>query len=159
MDALKVHLLVNYYPAIGFVIGALVLALGYITQSAPRKRFALKIIALMALFTVAVAITGEFAGQAVKATIEGSRAAALETHKLIATAALVTVLFAGIASVVGIVRGKVDAELPRFAYAVVLLLSIVASTLLIAAIFKGRHIKWAADLNPTTTENNKLWHA
>lgn len=156
MDALKLHLLLNYYPAIGFVIGTIVLALGFIFKNTGRKRFALKVIALMALFTIGVVFTGEFAGQAVKATTEGSRAAALETHKLTATSALITVLIAGIASVVGIVRGKLDAERPRIAYAVVLIFSILASTLLIAAIFKGRQVKWA--FRPTQTEN-KLWHA
>lgn len=156
MDALKVHLLLNYYPAIGFVIGTIVLVLGFLFKNAGRKRLALRVIALMSLLTIGVVFTGEFAGQAVKATTDGSRAAALETHKLMATAALITVLFAGIASVVGIVRSNIDAERPRAAYVVVLIFSILASTLLIAAILKGRQVKWA--FSPMQTEN-KLWHA
>lgn len=156
MDALKVHLLVNYYPAIGFVIGTIVLAVGFLLKNPGRKRMALKVIALMALFAVAVAFTGEFAGQAVKATTEGSRSTALETHKITATAALVSVLIAGIASVVGIVRGKVDAERPRVAYVVVVIFSILASTLLIAAIVKGRQVKWAANINDRDIGNCSL---
>ncbi len=156
MDVLKLHLLLNYYPAIGFVMGTVVLALGYLFRNSGGKRLALKILALMALFTIAVVFTGEFAGRAAEAAFEGSRAEALLSHKIAATAAFAAVLITGIASVVGIVRGKLDASRPRTTYFVVLIFSLLASILLINTILKGRHVKWA--FGPTHTEN-KLWHA
>ena len=151
MDVLKLHLLLNYYPAIGFVIGTAVLTAGFLFRNTVRKRLALKILAVMALFTIGVVFTGEFAGQAVEPTLDGSRAEALLSHKIAATAAFAAVLITGIASVVGIVRGKRDAYRSRTTYVVVLIFSLLASILLINTIFKGRQVKWA--FGQTQTEN------
>ena len=162
MDALKLHLLLNYYPAIGMVIAAVVLASGTWLGRALTQRLGLKIIAVTVLLALAVAFTGEFAGMA-EMQRTGPRADALTAHKLSGTAAFVTALIAGVLAVIGLVRGSTDAERPRRLYAITLIIAVASSVLFIATIFKGRQVKWAAQSTPAVLRlietENKLWHA
>ena len=161
MDALKLHLLINYYPAIGIVIATAVLAAGLWLRNVRAKRFALKVIFVMAILTVGVVFSGEFASWSEEPQA-GPRADALETHKITATLAFAAVLGAGVSALVGLIRGRVDAERPKTAYVFVLIFAVVASALLIATILKGRQVKWAAMGVPAVYKSieteNRLWH-
>lgn len=143
MDALKLHLLLNYYPAIGMVIASLTLAVGWWQRQPRTQRLGLKIVLLTVIIAVAVAFSGEFAGKAVEPAM-GPRADALRTHKLSATAAFATALVTGIVALVALIRGRSDDERPRRLYAITMALAILASALFITTIFKGRQVKWAA---------------
>ncbi|MBK9215695.1 MAG: hypothetical protein IPM59_08840 [Chloracidobacterium sp.] len=162
MDALKLHLLLNYYPAIGMVIGSLVLAAGWWRNRARTQRFGIKVVLVTVAVAIAVAFTGEFAGLAAEPSA-GPRANALNAHKLSATAASVTALVAGIFGLVALIRGRADAERPKRLYAIAMIFAIVSSVLFIATIFKGRQVKWAdknaTQINRPSKLENKLWHA
>ncbi len=162
MDALKLHLILNYYPAIGMVIASGILVVGAWHRRAATQRLGLKIVVVSVLFTLAVAFTGEFAGMAETQT-SGPRADALSSHKISGTTAFVMALIAGIMAVAGLVRGRTDAERPKRLYAITLIVAVVSSVLLITTIFKGRQVKWASNGAPavfrTTDTENKLWHA
>jgi len=143
MDALKVHLLLNYYPAIGMVIGSLVLAAGWWQGRIRTQRLGLKIVLFTFVVAIAVAFSGEFAGLAAEPKV-GPRAEALNVHKLNGTAAFVTGLAAGITALIGLLRGRADAERPKRLYLIAMILAIASSVLFITTIFKGRQVKWTA---------------
>lgn len=162
MDSLKLHLLLNYYPAIGFVVATTVLAGGLWFRKLKAKRFALKLILFVSVITIAVVFSGEFANLS-NGSIDGPRAGAIQTHKLTGTLAFVSVLAAGAASIVGLIRGKTyDKPLGR-AFLAALLFAIAASILLTMTVIKGRQIKWTAvsrhTVNKIIDTENKLWHA
>ena len=162
MDALKLHLILNYYPAIGMVIASGILAVGAWHRRPATQRLGLKIVVISVALTLAVAFTGEFAGMA-ETQKTGPRADALSSHKISGTAAFVMALIAGITAVVGLVQGRTDAGRPKRLYVLALIVTVALSALFIATIFKGRQVKWAADNAPaifrSTDTENKLWHA
>ena len=166
MDALKLHLVLNYYPAIGFVIATLTFVGAIRFRSLPAQRFALKLIVFFAILTLGVALTGEFAGRAQEPYIDSARAAALEGHKIFATIAFVLVEATGIAALVSLVRGRRDAERGKKVYTIFLLLAAISSVLLVAVVLKGRQVKWAADIPGTRPAlltsidmEKRIWHA
>lgn len=166
MDVLKLHLLLNYYPAIGFVIATLIFVGAIRFRSLPAQRFALKLIVFFALLTFGVALTGEFAGRIQESQIDGARAAALEGHKIFATIAFVLVEATGVVALVSLVRGRRDAERGKKLYTIFLLLATVSSVLLVAVVLKGRQVKWAAaipGMRPALLTSidmeKRIWHA
>lgn len=166
MDALKLHLLLNYYPAIGFFIATLIFIGAIRFKSVPAQRFALKLTVFFAVLTLIVALTGEFAGRMQESQIDGPRAAALEGHKILATIAFVLVEATGIAAIVALIRPPGGSEGGKKAYAVFLLLATVSSALLIAVVLKGGQVKWAAEkpgagsVSLTSIDMEKtVWHA
>ena len=112
MDSLRIHLLLNYYPAIGFILGTLVFIGAVRFRSVPAQRFALKLVFFFALLTLAVVLTGEIASHAAE-HYSGARAVALESHKLTATVAFVAVLASGSAALTGLILGRRDPERGR----------------------------------------------
>ncbi len=165
MDALKLHLLINYYPAVGFILGTLVFLGAIRLRSLPAQRFALKLLVFFALFTLAVVLTGEIASHPTE-PFSGARADALGSHKLMANAAFVAVMATGLAALTGLILGRGDHERGKSVYIIVLILATISSVLLVAAILRGRQVKWAVaipDLSPAVLRSieteNKIWHA
>lgn len=166
MDALKLHLVLNYYPAIGFVIATLIFIGAIRFRSVPAQRFALKLIVFLALLTLGVVLTGEFAGRAQELYLDGARAAALEGHKIFGTIAFVLVEATGITALVSLVRGRRVAESGKSVYTIILLLAAISSVLLIAVVLKGRQVKWAVEIPGTRLAlltsidmEKRIWHA
>lgn len=165
MTYLKLHLLLNYYPAIFAAIATLVLAAGMYFGKPGAYMAALKLLVFVFLLTLIVVFLGEFAGMYAAAS-EGPRAAALEKHKLTGTAAFVTVAVTGIAALVASIRLRKRPDVTRKAQAIMLFLAALSTALLIASVLAGRSIKSAAaaraesliNTNSTEMENNK-WHA
>lgn len=62
MDVLQAHLLLNYYPAIGMVAGALMIMAGYVFRSEGIKRASLKLFIAIAILTFPAYVTGEIGG-------------------------------------------------------------------------------------------------
>ncbi len=165
MDALKLHLLLNYYPAIGIIFGTLVFIGALRFRSFPAQRFALKLVFFFALLTLAVVLTGEIGSHAVEPD-SPARANAVASHRLIATATFVAVVAAGIAALVGLIRGRRDPEGGKGVYTIFLILAVISSVLLVTTILRGRQIKWAVSIpgpSPAVLKSidteKKLWHA
>jgi len=161
MQALDIHLLLNYYPAFGMVIGSLILVAGLWRCQPNMQRLGLKVLLFVVVIAIAVALSGELAGLAAQ-PMDGPRADALMAHKQSGTVAFVIALATGILALVALLRGRTDTERLRRFSIIVMILAIAASVLLIATIFKGRHVKWVAanqkEIDRPTILENKLWH-
>ncbi len=165
MDALKLHILFNYYPAIGVVLATLLLGAGLWWRKAAVKRFALKLFVVLAVLTFFVALAGEAASWAAD-PYGDARSAALTGHKHFARTAFAIIAITGIASFIGLVRTDADPDRRDLFSVVVLILAAASSVLLVTAVLKGRQVKWAVAL-PTessillssTNTENKQWHA
>jgi uncharacterized membrane protein len=165
MDALKLHLLLNYYPAIGFILGTVVFIAAIRFRSLQAQRFALKLVFFFAVLTIAVVLTGEIASHT-PGIYTGARADALAGHKLIGTAAFVAAVATGIAALIGLIRGRRDAERGKNVYTVFLILAAISSVLLVTTILRGRQVKWAVSISGPSPKilrsidtEKKLWHA
>jgi hypothetical protein len=165
MDALRVHLLLNYYPAVGIILGMIIFIGAIRFRSLPAQRFALKLVFFFALLTLAVVLTGEIASHAVE-PYSPARANAVASHKVIATATFLAVVATGIAALVALIRGRRDPERGKGIYTIFIILAVLSSVLLVTTILRGRQIKWAvaipgsspAVLRSIDTEK-KIWHA
>lgn len=165
MTYLKMHLLLNYYPAIFAALATLILAAGMYFGMPGAYRATLKLLVFVFLLTLIVVFLGEFAGMYAAAS-DGPRATALEKHKVTGTAAFVTVAVTGIAALVASIRLRKRPDVTRKAQAVMLFLAALSAALLIASVLAGRSIKSAAaagadiliNTNSNEMENNK-WHA
>ena len=142
MDSLKLHQLLNYYPAIGMIAGAIVLAVGLALGNAGAVRFALKLVVVVALLTIVVAFAGEFASWDT-ALYAGTRGEALGRHKILGTVAFAVVELAGVASLVVLRRLSRDRTKGKWAVMIAAALAIIASVLLVTVILRGRQVKWA----------------
>jgi|SRR5690606_33888168 len=142
MDALKLHILVNYYPAIGMVLATIALIAGLWLRNVGLTRSVLKLLVLLSLLTLVVAFSGEFASWSAD-WYTGARKEALASHKISGTVAFAATMLTGIAAVIALVRGRDLPEKGRWAVVATLLLAVVASAVLVLTIFKGRQIKWA----------------
>lgn len=180
MDSLKLHQLINYYPAIGMVIGAIVLAVGLVRSNGGISLFALRLMVFVALLTVIVVFTGEFASWDPTARTAAA-GEALSSHKLMGTVAFAVTTLAGIAAFTAIRRTRHGGRNGRWALMAAFALSVAASVLLTTTVFRGRQVKWAATVfyssvverslyrqtatnNPLisrseTEERRTLWHA
>ncbi len=150
MDSLKLHQLLNYYPAILLVASTLLLAIGMVRGGIGAKRFGLRLIFIAALLTLVVAFTGEFASWDAS-LYSGARADALLRHKHMATTAFAATEIAGVAALVALLRFGNGGDKGKVATMVAFAVAIIASVLLVTTIFKGRQIKWAVlphDLRP-----------
>lgn len=165
MDALKLHILFNYYPAIGFTFATLVLTAAMWLRRAGAKRLAMKLFVALAILTFCVALAGEVASWAYAAD-SGPRMAALTGHKHFATTAFASTLITGILSLLGLARTREGQDRGSGFYVAFLLVAITSSVLLVTTILRGRHVKWAVSV-PTESSislssidtENKLWHA
>lgn len=142
MDVLKLHVLLNYYPAIGVVIATIALATGLWFRNTNLTRFTLKSFVFLAVLTVVVVFAGEIAGWATE-WYSGPRKAALTSHRITATIAFAATTLTGIAAVVALIRGRSVSERGRWAAFTTLVLGVIASVILVTTIFKGRQVKWA----------------
>jgi hypothetical protein len=165
MDGLKLHLLINYYPAIGVIIGTVIFIGGVRFQSLGAQQFALKAIIFFALLTLVVVLTGEIASHPAEPYTD-ARAVVLASHKLTARIAFVLVEATGIAAVIALMRGRRKPETRSGVYTVFMILAVISSVLLVTTILKGRQVKWAfaaPDQRPTVLRSidteTKLWHA
>lgn len=165
MDALKLHLLLNYYPAIGFILGTVVFIAAIRFRSNPAKRFGLKLVFFFAVLTVGVVLTGEIASHGGE-PYTTAHADALARHRFTANLTFVVVAAAGIAALIGLIRGRRDPERGKAVYTIFLILAVISSVLLVTTILRGRQVKWAVSISGPSPKilrsidtEKKLWHA
>lgn len=146
MDATKLHLILNYYPAFATVIATVLLSVGVLRGTEKLKRASLKLLVVVALFTLPVLVTGEMAGGAGQrnGTYTGVTAESLERHKSLARPAFLLIEVCGIAAFVALlVIGRGSSAL-RWLLPLTLVISIAASVAILATVHLGRQVKWAA---------------
>jgi len=143
MDSLKLHQLLNYYPAIGMILASIVLAVGLVRSNHRVRLFALRLVVLVAVLTLIVVFTGEFASWD-PTTRTAAAGEALSSHKIMGTAAFAGTTLAGIAAFVAIRRTRHGGRDGRWALMTAFALAVAASVLLTTTVFRGRQVKWAA---------------
>jgi uncharacterized membrane protein len=177
MDAQKIHWLLNHYPIIVLAIGVAVLFIGVWRNSDGTKRASMMVIALSALVTLPVFVTGEIGGAAAARNYSGPHAEALALHKNSARTAFLLMEAAGIVALVGLIFPRRRPTISRWMTTAVLLTSLAACGLIGYTTYIGRQVKWAGvesslhfhggyQLNnfglKAIKSNNremKLWHA
>ncbi|MGD9590650.1 MAG: hypothetical protein AB7Q37_10910 [Pyrinomonadaceae bacterium] len=142
MDSLKIHQMLNYYPVIGMILGAALLAVGLVRSSHRIRLFALRLVIFAAILTTFVVFAGEFANW--DPTVRTAAAnEALRQHRLMGTAAFAVTTLAGIVAYVAIRRTENAGRNGRWALMTAVAIAVAASVLLTTAVFRGRHVKWA----------------
>jgi hypothetical protein len=146
MDATKLHLILNYYPAFACVIGTVLLAVGVFRGSERLNRASLKLFILVAVFTLPVLVTGEMAGGAGQrnGTYTGATGEGLESHKSLARAAFLMVEACGVAAIFGLLLMGRGSNAVRWVLPLTLVVALAASVAVVATIHFGRQVKWAA---------------
>ncbi len=94
MSATQFHLMMNHLPALGGLLGALLLAAGMLRRSAELKRTSLLLLVAAALAAVPVYLTGEPAEKTIQG-LPGIGTRDLEKHKEVAQLALSAILVVG----------------------------------------------------------------
>src|SRR5438270_13499969 len=97
MNASHIHLLLNHFPTIGFIIGVGLLLVGLFGKSNELKRTSLVIFFLTAAMTIATYVSGSDAQQTLK-DAPGVSTAAISAHESAALVAFVFVQSTGFCS-------------------------------------------------------------
>ncbi len=139
MDATKLHLIFNYFPLIGTLIGPIVLIYGTRWRSEKAQKIGLGIVILTAILTLVVFGTGEAAGKGsdlligqVWTNIQGHRASALPAFAVIEAN--------GIFALFGLINLMRKKALTQWLLIIVLLLSVASVGLTARTAHLGRSI-------------------
>ena len=128
MSLTHLHLLLNHFPVIGSIIGAVLLAVAVIRRNAELTKAALSLFAALGAITVIVYFTGEPAEEAIE-KLPGFSETITERHEefaLIATIVLAS--FGALAlSALALFRGR---SMPRWLTLFSLLLAIISGTIM-----------------------------
>ncbi|CAN5326236.1 hypothetical protein BH10ACI3_BH10ACI3_02730 [soil metagenome] len=141
METVRLHLMLNYYPVIGMVIGVIFMLGGLWLRSDRVKQISLKIFFVTAVIALPAFVSGEIAGKA--ASYPEPNAAALTTHKESARMTIVVVEATGIAALIGLMLYRRESDLVKWFVLAVLLLSLTSSVLVGYTTHLGRQVKWA----------------
>ncbi|HBR58271.1 MAG TPA: hypothetical protein DEA22_12510 [Blastocatellia bacterium] len=142
MDALKLHLFLNYYPAILTAAGTAFLTIGIWLKSGRATRTGLWIMIAAAIVAMPVFVSGEISGGASFA-LTGLLSDALRSHQEAARPAFLVMAAAGLASLIGLILLKIKTDYARIGVILALILGLTASVLIIRTTYIGRQVKWA----------------
>jgi hypothetical protein len=146
MSIVHLHLLLNHFPIVGAVLGAMLIALAWLRRSTDLGKAAMGLFVLLGVLSIAVFLTGEPAEEAVEA-LRGISESMIERHEDAALFATIGMTVAGVLSLVGlgVFRGR---PLPRWVMPAMFGMSLGAAGLMgYAANIGGmiRHTEIATD--------------
>ncbi len=144
MGVLRIHLMLNYYPLIGMVVGVVFMVVGFWRKNDRVKKISLTLFVLVAAFSLPAFVTGEIAG---KAEYTGSSGAALTLHKDAARKTIIAIEAVGLVAIVGLILLRRRSDRARWVVVASLILSISACLLAAYTTYLGRQVKWAGLLN------------
>lgn len=142
MDATKLHLMLNYYPAIVMTGAAVVYAAGLWRGSGKAIRFAMYLMAAAALFALPAFVTGEISGGVATTSHKGPHADALSLHKNTARVAILLISAVGLMAIAGLVIYR-NGEHAGWFRTLLLVLALAASGFIGYTTYLGRQVKWA----------------
>ena len=160
MDAQKLHLILNHYPAILMVAATVLLAFSMFRASDGVMKFGLYLAIAAGLIALPAFVTGEMSGA--KAVYSGPHAEALTAHKHTARMSFFLIEAAGIASLIAAFKLRLRRKPGKAFAATVLAVSVAACVMIVYTTHLGRQVKWAAAEKADLIENikeNKQWHA
>lgn len=151
MNLAHLHLILNHVPTIGIPIALIFLIYGLYEKNSTSPRFALLVLAGLALATVPVYLTGEPAEEIVE-HLPGVAESFIEAHEDAAFYSFVLTLFAGVAAFVALWFQKDPTKSRQVNFGVVLIASLAVLSLLYTANLGGkvRHTELRAE--PVTQE-------
>jgi len=128
MNWAHVHLMINHIPVVGILGAILMLFYSLIRKSEEVKMISLGLFAIIALITLAVYFTGGAAEKVVK-NLPGVTETYIDKHEEIASLTLVLMEILGITSLVGLVFLRRSGSIPKWAVAMVLVLSLITAAI------------------------------
>ena len=149
MDPTHVHLLLNHFPTIGFVIGLMLFVISLIAQNAELKRASLVIFVGIALVTIPTYVSGNAAEEVLcaggaKAPVcadPGVSKSLIQTHEGAALLAFAAIILTGAFAWLGLWQIRRTSRAENWNLAVILLLSLVAFGLVARAADIGGEIR------------------
>jgi hypothetical protein len=142
MDLAHIHLLLNHFPTIGYIIGGGLFVLSLITKSDDLKRASLIVLLGIALIAIPTYMSGNGAQEAIK-SLPGVSKSLIETHEGAALVAIGFMLFTGAFAWLGLWQFRRLARIPTWNLAVILVLTLVSLGLMARASNLGGEIRHA----------------
>jgi hypothetical protein len=140
MDLTHIHLLLNHFPTIGYIIGGGLFLLSLITKSDDLKRASLVVLLGIALISIPTYMTGNGAQEAIKSQ-PGISKALMENHEGAALIAIAFMELTGAFSWLGLWQFRRLKHIPDWNLAVILVLTLVSFGLVARASNLGGEIR------------------
>ena len=142
MDLTHIHLLLNHFPTIGYIIGGGLFVLSLVAKSDHLKLASLVILLGIALIAIPTYMSGNGAADAIK-TLPGISKSMIETHEGAALVAIAFMLLTGAFAWLGLWQFRRLARIPKWNLAVILVLTLVSFGLMARASNLGGEIRHA----------------
>jgi hypothetical protein len=142
MDLTHIHLLLNHFPTIGYIIGGGLFLLALIMKSDDLKLASLVVLLGIALLAIPTYMSGNGAQAGIK-SLPGVSKSLMEAHEGAALAATAFMLFTGAFAWLGLWQFRRLARIPSWNLAVILALTLVSLGLMIRASNLGGEIRHA----------------
>lgn len=140
MDLTHIHLLLNHFPTIGYIIGGGLFALALVTKSDDLKRASLVVLLGIALIAIPTYISGNGAQDGIK-SLPGISRSLIEEHEGAAMVGIAFMEFTGAFAWLGLWQFRRLARIPDWNLAVILVLTVVSLGLMIRASNLGGEIR------------------
>src|ERR1700722_1850121 len=140
MDLTHIHLLLNHFPTIGYIIGAGLFLLALFMKSDDLKIASLLILLGIALLSIPTYMSGNGAADGIK-SLPGVSKSLIETHEASAFVAIGFMLLTGAFAWLGLWQMRRLARVPNWNLAVILILTLVSLGWMIRASNLGGEIR------------------
>ncbi|MGA2882297.1 MAG: hypothetical protein ABSG13_25370 [Bryobacteraceae bacterium] len=140
MDLTHIHLLLNHFPTIGYIIGGGLFLLSLITNSDDLKRASLVVLLGIALIAIPTYMSGNGAQDGIK-SLPGVSKSMIEAHEGAALVAIAFMLVTGAFAWLGLWQFRRLARIPNWNLAVILVLTLVSLGLMVRASNLGGEIR------------------
>jgi hypothetical protein len=156
MDLAHIHLLLNHFPTIGYIIGAGLFLLSLITNSDDLKRASLVVLLGISLISIPTYMSGNGAQDAIK-SLPGVSKSLIEAHEGAALVAFGFMEATGAFAWLGLWQNRRLARVPGWNLAVILVLTLVSLGLMTRASNMGGEIRHAEiRASQTTTPGSTI---
>ena len=140
MDLTHIHLLLNHFPTIGYIIGGGLFLLSLITKSDDLKRASLAVLLGISLIAIPTYMSGNGAQDAIK-SLPGVSNSLIETHEGAALVAIGFMEVTGAFAWLGLWQFRRLARVPNWNLAMILVLTLVSLGLMVRASNLGGEIR------------------
>ncbi len=142
MDLTHIHLLLNHFPTIGYIIGGGLFVLALIARSDHLKLASLVILLGIALIAIPTYMSGNGAAEAIR-SLPGVSKSMIETHEGAALEAIAFMLLTGAFAWLGLWQFRRLARIPNWNLTVILVLTLMSFGLMARASNLGGEIRHA----------------
>ncbi|HET7711764.1 MAG TPA: hypothetical protein VFL80_07515 [Thermoanaerobaculia bacterium] len=140
MNGAYLHLIVNHFPPIMAIASIIVLATGSVWRRGDVRRMGVLLVVLAAATSVPTYFSGEAAEELVEGLADANHAA-IEPHEDAAKIAFGLMIAAGVAALAALFVFRAERELPAWAIAAILVLTLTATAAAIRTALLGGRIK------------------